>query len=146
MKLLILNGPNLNRLGKREPDIYGAETLEDVEQKLDKLAQQHGVEVSFFQSNIEGALIDKIHEAEDTGLNGIIFNPGAFTHYSIALRDAVASINVPVIEIHISNIHSRESFRQLSVIAPVCIGQMSGFGTNGYELAFQAFLLQRKGV
>nr|WP_225941888.1 type II 3-dehydroquinate dehydratase [Sporosarcina limicola] len=136
----------MNRLGKREPDIYGAETLEDVEQKLDKLAQQHGVEVSFFQSNIEGALIDKIHEAEDTGLNGIIFNPGAFTHYSIALRDAVASINVPVIEIHISNIHSRESFRQLSVIAPVCIGQMSGFGTNGYELAFQAFLLQRKGV
>ncbi|MFJ7933755.1 type II 3-dehydroquinate dehydratase [Sporosarcina sp. NPDC096371] len=145
MKLLILNGPNLNRLGKREPGIYGAETLEDIERRLDSLAEQHGVELAFFQSNIEGALIDKIHEAEDIGLDGIVFNPGAFTHYSIALRDAVASIQVPVIEIHISNIHSREPFRQTSVIAPVCIGQLSGFGTDGYELAFQAFLLRRKG-
>lgn len=146
MKLLIMNGPNLNRLGKREPGIYGAETLEDVEGKLHKLALQHGVELSFFQSNWEGALIDKIHEAEDCGLDGIIFNPGAFTHYSIALRDAVASITVPVIEIHISNVHSREPFRQTSVIVPVCMGQISGFGTDGYELAFQAFLLKRKEV
>ncbi|HJF30583.1 MAG TPA: type II 3-dehydroquinate dehydratase [Sporosarcina psychrophila] len=146
MKLLILNGPNLNRLGKREPGIYGAETLEDVERNLDKIASLEGVELAFFQSNSEGALIDKVHEAEDFGLDGIIFNPGAFTHYSIALRDAVASVSVPVIEIHISNIHSREPFRQKSVIAPVCIGQLSGFGTDGYELAFHAFLLQRKGV
>lgn len=146
MKLLILNGPNLNRLGKREPGIYGAETLEDVERKLDKVALLHGVELSFFQSNWEGALIDKIHEAEDVGLDGIVFNPGAFTHYSIALRDAVASVNVPVIEIHISNIHSREPFRETSVIAPVCIGQLAGFGTDGYELAFHAFLLRGKGV
>ena len=109
MKLLILNGPNLNRLGKREPGIYGAETLEDLERKLDDFALQHSAELTFFQSNLEGALIDKIHEAEDDGLDGIIFNPGAFTHYSIALRDAVASVDVPVIEVHISNIHSREA-------------------------------------
>ncbi|WP_179392660.1 type II 3-dehydroquinate dehydratase [Sporosarcina sp. JAI121] len=146
MKLLILNGPNLNRLGKREPGIYGAETLADVESKLDKIALAQDVELAFYQSNWEGALVDKIHEAEDIGLDGIIFNPGAFTHYSIALRDAVASITVPVIEIHISNIHSREPFRQNSVIAPVCIGQISGFGTDGYELAYQAFLLRGKGV
>ena len=146
VKLLILNGPNLNRLGSREPGIYGAETLADVESKLDKAASLHDVELSFFQSNWEGALVDKIHEAGDTGLDGIIFNPGAFTHYSIALRDAIASVDVPVIEIHISNIHSREPFREKSVIAPVCIGQLSGFGTDGYQLAFQAFLLRRKGV
>lgn len=146
MKLLILNGPNLNRLGSREPGIYGAETLADVESKLDKLASLHDVELSFFQSNWEGALVDKIHEADDIGFDGIVFNPGAFTHYSIALRDAIASVGVPVIEIHISNIHSREPFREKSVIAPVCIGQLSGFGTNGYQLAFQAFLLRGKGV
>ncbi len=146
MKLLILNGPNLNRLGKREPGIYGAETLEDIERHLNVVAAKQGVELAFFQSNVEGALIDKIHEAEDDGLDGIVFNPGAFTHYSIALRDAVASIQVPVIEIHISNIHSRESFRQTSVIAPVCVGQLSGFGTDGYALAIQAFLLRGKGV
>ena len=146
MKLLILNGPNLNRLGKREPGIYGAETLEDIERKLTGFAVEQGMELAFFQSNVEGALIDKIHEAEDIGLDGIIFNPGAFTHYSIALRDAVASIQVPVIEIHISNIHSREPFRQTSVIAPVCVGQLSGFGTDGYALAIQAFLLRGKGV
>ena len=146
VKLLILNGPNLNRLGSREPGIYGAETLADVESKLDKLASLHDVELSFFQSNWEGALVDKIHEADDVGLDGIVFNPGAFTHYSIALRDAIASVDVPVIETHISNIHSREPFREKSVIAPVCIGQLSGFGTNGYQLAFQAFLLRGKGV
>jgi 3-dehydroquinate dehydratase-2 len=146
VKLLILNGPNLNRLGSREPGIYGAETLADVESKLDKLASLHDVELSFFQSNWEGALVDKIHEADDVGFEGIVFNPGAFTHYSIALRDAIASVGVPVIEIHISNIHSREPFREKSVIAPVCIGQLSGFGTNGYQLAFQAFLLRGKGV
>jgi 3-dehydroquinate dehydratase II len=146
VKLLILNGPNLNRLGSREPGIYGADTLADVESKLDKLASLHDVELSFFQSNWEGALVDKIHEADDIGFDGIVFNPGAFTHYSIALRDAIASVDVPVIEIHISNIHNREPFREKSVIAPVCIGQLSGFGTNGYQLAFQAFLLRGKGV
>lgn len=145
MKLLILNGPNLNRIGKREPEIYGYETLEDVEIKLGKLVLAQNVELAFFQSNIEGALIDRIHEAADNETDGIIFNPGAFTHYSIALRDAVASVDVPVIEVHISNVHSRESFRQTSVIAPVCLGQLTGFGTDGYTLALQAFLLRRKG-
>ncbi|MBB4825698.1 3-dehydroquinate dehydratase-2 [Sporosarcina luteola] len=146
MKVLVLNGPNLNRLGKREPGIYGAETLEDVERKLRKAAAVSLVELHFFQSNSEGDLIDRIHSADDERVDGIIFNPGAYTHYSIALRDAVASVNVPVIEVHISNIHSREEFRQTSVIAPVCIGQLSGFGTDGYELALQAFLLRGKGV
>lgn len=146
MKLLILNGPNLNRIGKREPEIYGSETLEDVENKLMKIASAENVELTFFQSNYEGALIDEIHTAADNGTDGIIFNPGAFTHYSIALRDAVASITVPVIEIHISNVHSREAFRHTSVIAPVCLGQLTGFGTDGYALALQAFLLRRKEV
>jgi len=144
VKLLILNGPNLNRIGKREPEIYGYETLEDVEAKLLTLASEHDMDLAFLQSNIEGELIDRIHEAADDGTDGIIFNPGAFTHYSIALRDAVASMNVPVIEVHISNVHSRESFRHTSVIAPVCLGQLTGFGTDGYALALQAFVLRGK--
>lgn len=145
MKLLVLNGPNLNRLGKREPEVYGTMTLADVEQKLVDLSNKHKVDIECFQSNAEGDLIDKIHEAEDSSVNGILFNPGAFTHYSIALRDAVASVSVPVVEIHISNIHSREPFRHTSVIAPVCVGQITGLGTDGYELAFSYFLLRRKG-
>ncbi|WP_172369236.1 type II 3-dehydroquinate dehydratase [Sporosarcina jiandibaonis] len=145
MKLLVLNGPNLNRIGKREPEIYGYETLDDVETKLRMIASENNVELDFFQSNTEGALIDRIHEAADDNTDGIIFNPGAFTHYSIAIRDAVASVDIPVIEVHISNIHNRESFRQTSVIAPVCMGQLTGFGTTGYTLALQAFLLQGKG-
>jgi 3-dehydroquinate dehydratase-2 len=136
----------LNRLGKREPGIYGAETLSDIENKLQSIAKEQLVDISFYQSNIEGALIDKIHEAADVGCDGIIFNPGAYTHTSVALRDAIASVDIPVIEVHISNIHSRESFRHTSMLAPVCLGQMSGFGTSGYELALQAFLLRRKGV
>ena len=110
------------------------------------LLKEQLVDISFYQSNVEGALIDKIHEAQDAGCDGIIFNPGAYTHTSIALRDAIASVDVPVIEVHISNIHSREAFRHTSMIAPVCIGQLSGFGTSGYELALRAFLLRRKGV
>lgn len=145
MKLLILNGPNLNRLGKREPAIYGHETLEDLEIKLTELALQHNMQVSFLQSNTEGVLIDRIHEAADDGTDGIIFNPGAFTHYSIGLRDAISSVSVPTVEVHISNIHNREAFRQKSVIAPVCVGQLAGFGLDGYELALHAFLLRRKG-
>ncbi len=137
MKLLVLNGPNLNRIGKREPEIYGHETLNDVEMKLRTIASKNNVDLEFFQSNTEGLLIDRIHEAADDNTDGIIFNPGAFTHYSIAIRDAVASVDIPVIEVHISNIHNRESFRQTSVIAPVCIGQLTGFGTNGYMLALQ---------
>lgn len=146
MRLLVLNGPNLNRLGKREPGIYGAETLSDIENNLQTIAKEQLVDIAFYQSNVEGALIDKIHEAADAGCDGIIFNPGAYTHTSVALRDAIASVDVPVIEVHISNIHSREPFRHTSMLAPVCLGQLSGFGTSGYELALQAFLLRRKGV
>ncbi|HLR11198.1 MAG TPA: type II 3-dehydroquinate dehydratase [Sporosarcina sp.] len=145
MKVLVMNGPNLNRLGKREPDIYGYETLEDIEQSLKQMVRDESVELSFFQSNIEGELINRIHDAADEGVRGIIFNPGAFTHYSIALRDAVSSVGIDVIEVHISNVHKREAFRQQSVIAPVCMGQITGLGTNGYLLALQAFLLNQKG-
>ena len=142
MKLLILNGPNLNRLGKREPEIYGAETLDDVKVKCEKLASSFNASIDFRQSNHEGILIDWIHEAADTDIDGIVFNPGAYTHTSIALRDAIASVNVPVIEVHISNIHAREAFRHESKLAAQCIGQICGLGTFGYELAIRKFLQQ----
>lgn len=140
MKLLVLNGPNLNRLGKREPEIYGLETLEDVKKRCVALAKEFSAELEFKQSNHEGQLIDWIHEAEDTGVNGIVFNPGAYTHTSVALRDAIASISVPVIEVHISNIHKREEFRHKSLLAAECVGQICGLGTFGYELALRKFL------
>lgn len=140
MKFLCLNGPNLNRLGKREPEIYGKETLADVQAKLEQLAESFGATVDFRQSNHEGQLIDWIHEAADTNISGIVFNPGAYTHTSVALRDAIASVDVPVIEVHISNIHKREAFRHHSYLAPECVGQISGLGTKGYELALRAFL------
>lgn len=140
MKYLVLNGPNLNRLGKREPEIYGHETLDDVKEKCLSLVKEFNAELDFKQSNHEGQLIDWIHEAEDTGVKGIVFNPGAYTHTSVALRDAIASVNVPVIEVHISNIHKREEFRHKSFLAPECVGQISGLGTFGYELALRKFL------
>lgn len=140
MDLLLLNGPNLNRLGKREPDIYGHETLGDIETRIHTLCMDHNVGLSCFQSNHEGALIDRIHQAADEGVYGIVFNPGAFTHTSIAIRDAIASVDLPVVEVHISNIHNRESFRQNSMLAPVCAGQISGLGTHGYELGALALI------
>jgi 3-dehydroquinate dehydratase II len=137
-KVLLLNGPNLNLLGIREPGIYGEETLKDVEEKVIILGGNLGWEVFCYQSNHEGDLIDQIHEAFFQGYSGIIINPGAFTHYSYGIRDAIAGINIPVIEIHISNIHTRESFRHVSVTAPVTAGQIVGFGVKGYELALIA--------
>lgn len=140
MKILCLNGPNLNRLGKREPSVYGTESLTDIENSLIQFGKQYKVNISCFQSNHEGQLIDWIHEAEDNNVEGIILNPGAYTHTSYAIRDAIASITIPVIEVHISNIHKREAFRHLSVIAAVCVGQISGLGSFGYQLALETFI------
>jgi 3-dehydroquinate dehydratase II len=142
--ILVINGPNLNRLGVREPSVYGMQTLTDLEQRLHKIGNQRGVTVHCFQSNHEGAIIDQIHEADDS-YDGIILNPGAFTHYSYAIRDAIASISIPVIEVHISNVHAREEFRHQSVTAPVTKGQIVGLGLYGYELALLALLNEGKG-
>ncbi|QAS54221.1 type II 3-dehydroquinate dehydratase [Halobacillus litoralis] len=133
-RLFLINGPNLNMLGKREPDTYGHETLEDVTKVVKDTAWEHGYEVEAFQSNHEGDLVDKVQLAEGEAA-GIVINPAAYTHTSIALRDAVSAINPPVVEIHISNVHNRESFRHTSMLAPVCAGQVVGFGIDGYRLA-----------
>ena len=137
-KYLIINGPNLNMLGIREPGIYGGNTLNDVNELIKANAARLGVEVDFFQSNIEGEIINTIH-ASMGKYNGIIMNPGAFTHYSYAIHDALTSVNVPCIEVHISNIHKREEFRHKSVTAPACKGQICGLGIYGYVLALEAF-------
>lgn len=137
MKLLILNGPNLNLLGTREPETYGRTTLADVEAGLRAAFPE--VTFAFFQSNHEGALIDRLHAAQDEACDGIVFNPGGYTHTSVALRDAVAAIRVPVVEVHLSNVHAREDFRHRSLIAPVCAGQISGLGHRGYHLAVRYF-------
>lgn len=144
MKILVLNGPNINMLGKREPDVYGKQDLKSLEQGMMEIGKKYNVEVECYQSNYEGAIIDKIHQAEENGCTGIVINPGAFTHYSIAIRDAIASISLPVVEVHISNVYAREEFRKQSVTAPVSIGQITGFGFFGYELAIRAILKYRE--
>ena len=134
---LIIHGPNLNLLGQREKDIYGEMSLSQINRLIEEEAHKLGVTVKFMQSNHEGEIIDAIQEA-DGSVDGIIINPGAFTHYSIAVRDAIAGINAPVIEVHLSNIHAREEFRQKSVTAPVCVGQITGFEYRGYLMALTA--------
>lgn len=135
----VINGPNLNLLGVREPGIYGSQNLQSIEDNIRKQASDLGVDISFYQSNHEGVMIDWFHEAMDKA-DGIILNPGALTHYSYALRDAITSVRIPTVEVHLSNIHSRESFRHTSVIAPVAIGQIAGFGALSYELGLSALV------
>lgn len=135
-KILVLNGPNLNMLGTREPQIYGKTTLKDIEDMLKERAQSLNVAVKFFQSNHEGDIVDKICNAKN-GFSGIIINPAAYTHTSVAIRDAISAIELPVVEVHLSNIHSREEFRHKSLTAPVCKAQISGCGTYGYIFALE---------
>ena len=141
MNILVINGPNLNLLGIREPDVYGSETLSDIENWLNEQPESNGHIIFWFQSNHEGDLIDRIHEAIGNS-DGIIINPGAFTHYSYALRDAISSVNIPTVEVHLTDIESREDFRKLSVITDVCIKRVSGFGKKSYLIGLQAFLDQ----
>ena len=141
MKIFIINGANLNMVGKREPGIYGSESLDDINKFIKTKAESLGIEVEFFQSNIEGEIINFIHNAKENGGSGIIIDPGAFTHYSYAIHDAITSVDTPVIEVHISNIHKREEFRHKSVLVDACAGQISGLGKYSYIIALEYFAM-----
>ena len=143
MKILVINGPNLNMLGEREPDKYGNTTYEQLCDKIKDFCAQRNVEVDFFQSNIEGELVTAIQNARNT-FDAIVINPAGYTHTSVAIRDALSAIKIPAVEIHISNINTREEFRKTSITAPACIGQITGFGINGYMLAIQAIIDLKK--
>jgi 3-dehydroquinate dehydratase-2 len=140
MNILVLHGPNLNLLGQREPEIYGTQTLAEIDREIVQLGEQLGVQVETFQSNHEGELIDRLHLSLTDGTSGVLINPGGFTHTSVAIRDAISALKSPVVEVHLSNIHSRESFRQHSYISPVATGVICGFGHHGYLLALRAIL------
>lgn len=137
MKILIINGPNMQLLGKREPEIYGSDSLDDLERKLRGIAAKSDIDVEFFQSNHEGDIVDKLGNAGKDA-DAVIINPAAYTHTSVAIRDAIKAIDLPVVEVHLSNITEREDFRHTSLTAPVCMGQICGFGLKGYEMAFDA--------
>jgi 3-dehydroquinate dehydratase-2 len=140
--ILVIHGPNLNLLGEREPQVYGRLTMDGINQRLQAYADEHSIELRFFQSNHEGALIDALHEAM-AWADGVVINPGAYTHTSYALRDAISAVGLPVVEVHMSNVHAREEFRHQSLLAPVCLGQVVGFGWRSYLLgvhALQGFL------
>jgi 3-dehydroquinate dehydratase II len=139
VKLLLIHGPNLNLLGEREPDVYGKVTLAEIDKRMTGLAGGNGAELRIVQSNSEGAIVDAIQEARGWA-SGILINPGAYTHYSYAIRDALAAVRLPAVEIHISNVFAREDFRHLSVIAPVCIGSVCGFGADSYQLGLIGML------
>ncbi|MEN6372712.1 MAG: type II 3-dehydroquinate dehydratase [Armatimonadota bacterium] len=138
MKILVIHGPNLNMLGTREPDVYGCQTIDDVNNKIYAAAGDFGINVEFYQSNSEGEIIDAVQQAAKSAVGGIIINPGAYTHYSYAIRDALAAVDMPVVEVHMSNIYAREDFRKVSVTAPVAKGVISGFGSESYILALHA--------
>lgn len=135
--LILLNGPNLNLLGTREPEVYGATTLAEIEEESRRVAQAAGAHLICFQSNHEGALIDRIHAAKEEGIDAIVINPAGLTHTSVALRDALAGVNLPVIEVHISNVHKREAFRHQSYVSGVAEGVICGFGVDGYRIAIE---------
>ncbi len=139
MRILVLHGPNLNLLGLREPHIYGRETLDDINSRLQALAAQSNAELRIVQSNHEGVLVDELHAARGA-FDGILINPAAFTHYSYALRDAIAATDLPAVEVHLSNVHKREEFRHTSVIVPVCVGQVMGFGWRSYLLGLEGLI------
>lgn len=139
MKILVINGVNMNMLGFRETEKYGTMTLKDLEKDLYAFSFELGIDLETYQSNIEGEIVEKIHSAKD-GIDGIIINAGAYTHTSIAIRDAISAVNIPTIEVHMTNIYKREEFRHHSYLAPVCIGQISGFGANSYKLGLKAVI------
>lgn len=138
MKVLIIHGPNMNLLGRRDEAVYDNYTLEDIDTFLNNKAREYGMQLDIFQSNLEGEIIDKLHQSIKEDIKGIVINPGAYTHYSIAIRDAIEILEVPIIEVHISNIYAREDFRKQSVTAPVCTGQITGLGIYSYVLALEA--------
>ena len=140
MKILVLNGPNLNLLGTREPEVYGTDSLEDIQNSLQSLALKNSMDIDFYQSNSENALIERLHKAKQDSVDYIIINPGAFTHTSIALRDAFLGVDIPFIEVHISNIYSREEFRKKSYLSDISKGLITGLGVAGYEFALLSIL------
>lgn len=143
-KIIVIHGPNLNLLGEREPGVYGNDSFDSINAEIAQKAKSKGFEIEIFQTNLEGGIIDMLHEAR-LKFDGVILNAGAYTHYSYAIRDAISAIKIPVVEVHLSNIHAREEFRHTSVIAPVCVGQIAGFGKNSYMLAVDALYEILKG-